>query len=149
MLIKEIKVDKRAVTRIKKYIEKMPKAVSASLRKAIAAEARLVMKKSQELVPVRTGLLKRSKFLNRAKSIGGRVVISMGYRVKPGEYPAASGGSRKVVIDYAPIVEQGSSAYGVNFTGRFFMRRAFALTKPGRAQRIAKFVRQDLKKLRT
>lgn len=148
MLIKSLKFNPRDITRIKKYLNKAPAVVKASLRKAIAAEARHVMKKSQEIVPVRTGLLKRSKFLGRAKSSGAVVEISMGYAVKPGEYPSAYGGTRKVTIDYAPIVEAGSSAYNVNFDGRFFMRRALNMTKAGRPARIAKYVRADLKKLR-
>lgn len=145
-LIKEMKVNVEDVKFIKRYLKKMPMLAARALRKAIAAEARLVLKKSQELVPVRTGTLKRSKFLKRAKARGGAVVISLGYSVKPGSYPAASGGTRTVRLDYSSIVEKGSSAFNVGFSGRFFMRKALAMTKPGRGKRIGKFVVADLKR---
>ena len=148
-LIKSIEFDRRDISRIKKYLSKTPKVVNNALRKAIAAEARYILKKSQEIVPVKTGLLKSSKFLKRAKSNGYTTDISMGYAVKPGVHPTVSGGTRNVKVDYAPIVEAGSSAFNVGFTGRFFMRRAFSMTKSGRSERIAAFVRKDLRKLRS
>ena len=146
-LIKELKFNRQDITRIKKYLSKAPNVVNNALRKAIAEEARLILKKSQEIVPVRTGVLKRSKFLKRAKSNGHVTSISMGYAVKPGKYSTKSGGSRNVTIDYAPIVEAGDSEFNVNFTGRFFMQRAMDMVASGRAKRIASFVRKDLRNM--
>lgn len=141
MLIEGLNFDPRQVTRIRKYLKKMPKAVAASARKAIAAEARTTIMKAQEVVPVVTGLLKRSSYIKRSAGGVTKVQIQFGFKVKEANR-ARSGKTR--VIDYAPHVEYGT----INFEGRFYMRYAKNFTKAGRPKRIAQFIRKDLKNLR-
>lgn len=134
----EMRFNPQQITRINKYLKSMPKKVNAELRKAMSVEANIVMKKSQENVPVITGLLKRSKYIRRAKS--GQTVTSVvvGYEVKEAR------GNRKEVFDYAQVVEEGRKGYRP-FDGRWYLRRAYNSAKRGRLQRVSKAVRKGLK----
>ena len=134
-VIKGIVVDPKDVTRIGKWLKNTPKLVNAAMRKAASAEANEIMRVSQDIVPVVTGTLKRSKFIGRAKSTSSQTAISFGYEVKlVGK------------DDYSAYVEHGDSKFNVKFTGRFYMRRAVSMTRNGRKKRIAQHVRAAIKK---
>lgn len=124
-----LKISTSDLTRIDKYLNKVPKKVLAAIRLAQGVEARLTIAKSQELVPVVTGLLKRSKFIGRSKTTGKTTTISIGYKVKDVRK------GNKSVFDYAPPVE----------ALRGYMKRANNSTRIGRKKRIQKFVSAALR----
>lgn len=130
--------DAQAITRIRKYWKTLPKKINKEVRKSVAEEARLILRRSQELVPVRTGLLKRSKFLRRSSTTGTKSTIRFGYKVKEAKRNV------KRVYDYAPVVEYGRKSPNP-FPGRFYLKRAFELSKRGRVKRVSKAVRRAIK----
>lgn len=135
---KGLKFNARDVTRIKKYLKDYPKVVQAAARKALAAEARIIYEKSQQIVPVITGTLKSSGHVGRASSKGTATFVDVYYEVKkirPG---------RKEHFNYAQVVEEGRTGYRP-FSGRFYLRRAVNSTRNGRPKRLAQFVRKEIK----
>lgn len=94
--------------------------LSKRSEQGVMREARRILKRSQELVPVVTGDLKRSGVIEGPYKFGGKVHVNI-------DYGAA----------YASYVHEGTQY----FEGRKFLERAMNEAETGMSDRLA----QDLK----
>jgi len=122
--------DPSEVSGVRRAFKKIPKVVNKAMRKVAAEEGRRVIQETSKVVPVRTGLLKRSSFIGRAKGGAQGTEITVGYKVVKIRKGA------KKVFDYAPIVEARQG----------YFARGYKMARRGRATRIARRLKEEINK---